>query len=165
MEERQIDFRGLDYVSPYDSNLMCPICRSAFVEPVVVSDCDHHFCRECLEQTHSWKHFSGSCPACRRPGRLHGSGSASKLLLNIIDDLVVKCPNHADGCDKHLKRGHLRDHVDIYCQFTHVDCPDDSCKHRVFRKDAAQCVHQPVSCLACRQPMTVADLEVRPPPN
>lgn len=161
MEEREVDFRALDYVSTYDSNLECPICRSAFVDPVVVTDCDHHFCRDCLDYTTSWNQYSGTCPTCRRPGRLNGSGSASKLLLNILDDLVVKCPNQSDGCDKQVKRGHLPDHLNIYCPCTLVECPEDGCDQRVPRKDAAQCLHQPVSCLACRQSMTVQELDVR----
>ncbi|KAG9579204.1 hypothetical protein KCU77_g408, partial [Aureobasidium melanogenum] len=159
MEEREIDLRALDYVSAYDSNLMCPICRSAFVDPVVVADCDHHFCRDCLDYTTSWNQYSGTCPACRRPGRLIGSGSASKLLLNILDDLVVKCPNQPDGCDKQIKRGHLLDHINLYCDYTLIDCPDRECDRKVRRKDAAHCVHQPVSCLACRQSMTVQELD------
>ncbi|THW95022.1 hypothetical protein D6D17_07762 [Aureobasidium pullulans] len=159
MEEREVDFRALDYVSTYDSNLECPICRSAFVDPVVVTDCDHHFCRDCLDYTTSWNQYSGTCPTCRRPGRLNGSGSASKLLLNILDDLVVKCPNQSDGCDKQVKRGHLPDHLTIYCPYTLVECPEDGCDQRVPRKDAAQCLHQPVSCLACRQSMTVQELD------
>ncbi|CAD0086153.1 unnamed protein product [Aureobasidium vineae] len=155
MEEREVDIRALDYVSAYDNNLMCPICRSAFVDPVVVADCDHHFCRDCLDYTTSWNQYSGTCPACRRPGRLTGSGSASKLLLNILDDLVVKCPNQPKGCNKQVKRGHLLDHVNIYCDYTKIDCPDDACDQKTQRKDAAHCVHQPVSCLACRQSMTL----------
>ena len=161
MEDREVDFRALDYVSTYDSNLECPICRSALVDPVVVTDCDHHFCRDCLDYTTSWNQYSGTCPTCRRPGRLNGSGSASKLLLNILDDLVVKCPHKSDGCDKQVKRGHLPDHLNIYCPYTLVECPEDGCDQRVRRKDAAQCLHQPASCLACRQPMTVQELDVR----
>ncbi|KAI5265061.1 polysaccharide deacetylase [Aureobasidium subglaciale] len=159
MEEREVDFRALEYVSTYDDNLSCPICRSAFVDPVVVSDCDHHFCRDCLDYTSSWNQRSGNCPICRRAGRLNGSGSASKLLANILDELVVKCPKEAEGCDKQIKRGHLVDHINIYCQYTLVDCPQSGCEQKVRRKDAAQCVHQPVSCLACRQNMTVQDLD------
>ncbi|KAI4748605.1 hypothetical protein E4T50_01122 [Aureobasidium sp. EXF-12298] len=159
MEEGQVDLRALDYVSAYDSNLMCPICRSAFVDPVVVADCDHHFCRDCLDYTTSWNQFSGTCPTCRRPGRLIGSGSASKLLLNILDDLFVKCPNQLEGCDQQIKRGHLLDHMHIYCDYTLIDCPQDGCDQKTRRKDAETCMHQPVSCLACRQSMTVQDLD------
>lgn len=162
MEERDLDFRALEYVSPYDNNLMCPICRSAFVDPVVVSECDHHFCRECLAQTHNWNQYSGTCPTCRRSGRLNASGSASKLLVNILDDLVVKCPNSVDGCDKQVKRGQVLDHVSIYCPFSLVDCPRDECNEKVRRKDAAECLHLAVSCLGCRQAMTLADLNVCP---
>lgn len=163
MEEGQVDLRALDYVSAYDSNLMCPICRSAFVDPVVIADCDHHFCRDCLDYTTSWNQHSGTCPTCRRPGRLIGSGSASKLLLNILDDLVVKCPNQLEGCDKQVKRGHLLDHINLYCDCTLINCPQDDCSQKTRRKDAEHCVHQPVSCLACRQPMTVQDLDVSRP--
>src|SRR5277367_4245427 len=45
----KIDLRSLDYVSEYDSHLMCPICHVPFISPVVL-ECDHTFCASCYEQ-------------------------------------------------------------------------------------------------------------------
>ncbi|OAL40405.1 hypothetical protein AYO20_00141 [Fonsecaea nubica] len=62
-EKKTIDLRALDYVTDYDTNLMCPICHVPFIEPVVL-ECDHTFCDSCLKE-----------------------------YLNMCNDIQVKCPN------------------------------------------------------------------------
>lgn len=49
--------------SPLEEDLTCPICRSIFTNPVLLS-CTHSFCKGCLDQ--SWKGKSRKdCPVCR----------------------------------------------------------------------------------------------------
>jgi len=38
-----VDLRLLDYVMTFDDNLMCPICRCPFIDPVILAECDHCF--------------------------------------------------------------------------------------------------------------------------
>ena len=158
-----VDMRALEYVTDYNDNLMCPICHCAFVDPVVLYDCDHTFCRECLQSSwteHALGGVRGSCPTCRADTKLKGRSAVSKILLNILDELVVKCPRHEDGCTATLQRGAVSDHVNLYCGQSFVKCPADGCDQLVRRKDSDQCMHYGVSCIDCRETMSMAELEV-----
>lgn len=160
------DLRLLDYVTPYDDNLMCPICRCPFVDPVVLTECDHCFCRDCIRQT--WTTSTaynplgprGDCPSCRTPAKLGPRSATSKILTNILDDLVVKCPKSEDGCKAKVKRGEVQDHLAIYCGYALVECTLEECELPVRRTDSTQgCLHFGVSCLACHEEMQKCHLE------
>ena len=158
-----VDLRLLDYESAYDDNLVCPICRCPFIDPVVLEACDHCFCRDCIRQT--WSTYTplgpkGDCPVCRTPGKLGPRSATSKILINIVDELKVKCPKSDDGCSALIKRGEVQDHVSIYCGYAMVECTRDECELPIRRKDLLQgCQHFGVSCLDCHQAMMKADLE------
>lgn len=157
------DMRLLDYVTEYDGNLMCPICRCPFVDPVILSDCDHCFCRECLSQVWTEYHPGGprgNCPTCRAQSRLAAKGAVSKILVNLLDDLLVRCPRHDEGCPREIKRGEVKDHVEKYCDWAFVQCPRRECEQLVRRKDASQCLHWGVACIDCKEHMFVSHLEV-----
>jgi hypothetical protein len=160
-----VDLRLLDYVSPYDENLMCPICRCPFVDPVVLTECDHCFCRDCIRQTWASTYTPlgprGDCPACRTPAKLGPRSATSKILVNILDDLKVRCPKAEDGCEAQVKRGEVQDHINIYCGYAFVECPADSCEMPVRRKDMAEgCLHYGVSCMDCHETMQKSNLDV-----
>lgn len=158
-----VDLRALEYISKYDENLVCPICRCPFVDPVLLIECDHCFCRDCIRQT--WSTYSplgprGDCPTCRTPAKMGPRSATSKIIVNILDDLVVKCPNHEAGCKSEVKRGEAQTHVEGYCGYSKVKCPADDCDLPVRRRESDQgCLHYTVSCLTCRQGMHRADLE------
>lgn len=159
-----VDFHLLDYVSDYDSNLMCPICHSPLVDPVVLQECDHCFCRDCLRQTWNTSEYTpgipkGNCPTCRTACKLMGRGPVSRILVNILDDLVVKCPKHEEGCKAEIKRSEVQDHVNNYCAYTWVECPGQGCELPVRRKDGNECMHFGVTCIDCRQTTHMANLE------
>ena len=158
-----VDLRALDYVSKYDDNLVCPICRCPLVDPVLLMDCDHCFCRDCIRQTwpaHSPLGPKGDCPTCRMPAKLGPRASTTKILVNILDDLVVKCPKSENGCKSQVKRGEVQDHIAIYCGYSMVECKDQNCGQSIQRKDYEQgCLHYTVSCESCHQEMPKAELE------
>lgn len=159
-----VDLRLLDYVWTYDSNLMCPICRCPFVDPVVLTDCDHCFCRDCILQTWNTTYTPlgprGDCPSCRTPAKIGPSSATSKILVNMTDELIVRCPKADDGCKAEVKRGEVQDHVNIYCGYALVECVSENCELPVRRKDAAQgCLHYGVSCLSCHKEMQKWTLE------
>ncbi|KAF2219223.1 TRAF-like signal transducer [Elsinoe ampelina] len=159
-----VDFHLLDYVSEYDNNLMCPICHSPFVDPVVLQECDHCFCRDCLRQTWSISEYQpgipkGNCPTCRTHCKLMGRGPVSRILVNILDDLVVRCPKHEEGCTSEIKRSEVQNHVNNYCAYTWVECPGQDCELPLRRKDAEECMHFGVTCIDCRQTTHMANLE------
>lgn len=157
-----VDYRMLDYVKTCDENLICPICRCPFVDPVILTECDHAFCRDCIRQ--SWTDHPlgprGNCPTCRTPAKLPARSATSKIIVNILDDLEVHCPKHEQGCTTIIKRGEVQDHVTLYCGYGMVECLAEECTQTVARKDSAEgCLHYPVSCIDCHQSMMKAELE------
>jgi len=138
---QKVDLRTLDYVSEYDPNLMCPICHVPFVEPVVL-DCDHTFCSSCFDEYRD-SGTSGvrpQCPACRTY-LLAGPRKASRLIVNMCNDLRVHCPN--EGCLTVIPRGCVEQHVGKDCPEERLACPDAKCGQTVKRKNFVpeQCIH------------------------
>lgn len=155
-----IDLRSLDYVGMFDHNLMCAICHCPFVTPVKL-ECDHYFCRTCLDQ--AMKHQireSRCCPTCRRK-ITKPSVPVARIINRILDELVVKCPLSGEGCTEQTTRGLVQIHVDQYCTYSEVECPTKDCSLAVQRKDAdqIQCLHAFVRCEDCLESFMEKDLE------
>lgn len=151
-----IDLRQLEYVSSVDQNLLCPICHIAFVDPVTTK-CDHVFCRDCLRQ--AWD-SSKSCPIDRSPLRFpEDVVRTHKIILNQLDGLDVKCPNASEGCDKLLARSMVQNHVDRYCPYTLVECPEKTCGALVARKESnVGCLHWYSNCPDCNTTIMQANM-------
>lgn len=139
--ESEVDLRALDYVSEYDAHLMCPICHVPFVDPVVL-DCDHTFCNLCFDEYREGAENSPrtQCPTCRayllaRPHK------ASRLIVNMCNDIKVRCPN--EDCDAVHVRGCVEQHATKECQEYQMDCPGSDCDKKVKRKNFVSdtCIH------------------------
>ncbi|KAI9871216.1 MAG: hypothetical protein M1830_003192 [Pleopsidium flavum] len=155
-----VDFRVLDYVSSCDDNLMCAICHSPFVNPVRLR-CDHVFCQECLNTAlrHQPKE-ARNCPSCRSVVENDPSIPMPRMVLRMLDELKVKCPNKTLGCRDIVTRGFVQHHVEKYCEFVEVNCSLDSCQLKIWRKDADKpCLHNKVTCHDCSEVMMEKDLE------
>ncbi|KAH6646733.1 hypothetical protein BKA67DRAFT_663133 [Truncatella angustata] len=152
-----VDLRLLDYETAVDENLICPICRVAFVQPVI-TNCDHVFCHRCLVQAHA---LSPVCPIDRLPLKLAAdTRSAPKIVHNQLGSLQVRCPNHVRGCQLVVARSLVENHVTRYCDQTPVPCPHPKCCGTVVRKDVGKgCLHYHVQCEYCQESMQKADLE------
>ncbi|KAJ6113536.1 Zinc finger RING-type [Penicillium sp. IBT 18751x] len=159
-----VDLRSLDLVSSYDSHLMCPICHCPFVEPVRLQ-CDHVFCHKCLRSAMTTFRSADSdefpCPSCRTPTS-RVSRSVPRLLINMCDEIQVRCPMQAEGCSELLPRGHIQSHVDKYCGYRLVPCPDDSCEKKIRKKDLQseeRCLHGYFRCDRCEEDVIEKDYE------
>jgi hypothetical protein len=161
-----IDLRGLDFVSDYDSHLMCPICHCPFVDPVRLQ-CDHVFCQSCLSSAINTFRSADSdefpCPSCRTPTR-EVSTSVPRLLINMCDEIRVRCPLITEGCHEIIPRGHVQSHVEKYCGYRLVPCSDDSCDRLIRSKDVGidgKCIHVLRQCPRCEEDVMEQDYEVR----
>lgn len=156
-----VDLRSLDYVGSYDHNLMCVICHCPFVEPARL-DCDHFFCRDCVDQALMHQARDAKCcPTCRRKTRRVSIVPVPKIINRILDELLVRCPFSKEGCAEELPRGAVQDHVDRYCLFSEVECPSEECPLTVQRKDAEKkrCLHSMVRCEYCKGSLIERNLE------
>lgn len=153
----KIDLRSLEHTTPVDENLICPVCRVAFVDPITTS-CDHVFCRDCFDQSYA---LAKLCPIDRTHLMVpHDIGPTHRLILNQLDSLEVRCPNKVEGCGKILPRSMVQNHVSKYCDYTLVLCKDIGCGRDVRRKDADRgCLHKLVECPDCQQQLWQLDLE------
>lgn len=156
-----IDLRLLDYVSDVDRNLLCPICHCPFIEPLRLP-CDHSFCRHCLSRTfQAQSQETKSCPTCRLPANETEILPVPRFLIHLIDDLSIRCPKYAEGCETQLRRGDVQNHVDHYCEFTDVPCSDETCHSRVPRRQMAiECAHATASCRKCKIQIATGELQV-----
>ncbi|PYI06758.1 hypothetical protein BO78DRAFT_314892 [Aspergillus sclerotiicarbonarius CBS 121057] len=158
-----VDLRSLETVSSYDDHLMCPICHCPFVRPVRLQ-CDHVFCQKCLNSAitaFAANRDDFTCPTCRTPTR----GvylNVPRLLLNMCDDIKVRCPCRNEGCPEIMPRGHVQSHVDKYCGYRLMKCPDSSCNKKTRKKNLSpegRCLHEPHRCLRCDEYIMEQDYE------
>lgn len=137
----ELDLRELEYLDP-DSHLSCPICHVPFIDPVSV-DCGHYFCAECLARYWETAHMPGGrrpCPTCR--SNVTSSGCAPRLIVNMCDDVQVKCP--VQGCGQIMTRSTLGSRMVSYCPEQLIECPRSDCKGKTKRKHflQGQCRHR-----------------------
>lgn len=122
--------------------LKCPICLNPFIEPSLVPSCEHVFCKGCIEQhvettsqnrtidntddenveqSQYHKQAKGHCPSCRTRFESSQLKPAAALIRNMVDSLLVKCPNETRGCAHLAERGLIEGHVRKDCAFTYID--------------------------------------------
>ncbi|EER38465.1 TRAF-type zinc finger protein [Histoplasma capsulatum var. duboisii H88] len=165
-----VDLRALEYVSTYDGHLMCPICHCPFIRPIRLK-CDHIFCQKCLNSciTSSPSHIpyappsdNFACPTCRTP-TMATFMKVPRLIISMCDDLCVKCPFVRQGCEEIIQRGHVQAHVDKYCDYRLMRCPDPNCNYMTRKKDMdadLRCLHEFRTCDNCEDSVMERDFEI-----
>ncbi|CAD6502630.1 BgTH12-05221 [Blumeria graminis f. sp. triticale] len=151
-----VDFRAITYADAIDENLMCAICRCAFVDPLSTT-CQHTFCSECL---HDALCHSLSCPIDRLAlNHELDLSPAPKIIKNQVDNLKVICP----CCAAPISRSMLENHLSKYCPESSIRCPgintNKKCSHQIPRKLAEQgCLHYSTNCPHCEEALWQIDL-------
>jgi hypothetical protein len=163
-----VDLRSLEYVSNYDEHLMCPICHCPFIRPIRLQ-CDHIFCQKCLNcaiktgpTQRGLPPDDFACPTCRAPTTTIFT-NGPRLLVNMCDDIRVKCPFSGEGCQEVTQRGHIQSHVDKYCDYKLMHCPKVGCDQKTRKKDLdpdGRCLHELHKCGVCEECVPEQDLEV-----
>ncbi|WAR52010.1 hypothetical protein PtB15_1B449 [Puccinia triticina] len=110
---------GYDYISEPNENLVCPICRNPFIEPVMCESTDHIFCQSCLIKS---LEVSATCPIDRLPLSLSLIVPAPKIINKLVDELLVSCPLKSKlGCSFVCQRDLVLNHVHTHqAQLDHV---------------------------------------------
>ncbi|XP_078391616.1 zinc-binding protein A33-like [Cetorhinus maximus] len=91
-------------------DLTCSICLSLFVEPVRL-DCDHNFCKSCIQKCWGKQRQAVSCPECRvvLP---QGSFTSNRVLANLcektrqlkVEEGLSPCEEHEEGLSEDTER-------------------------------------------------------------
>lgn len=156
-EIRALDLHSLTYQSSPDYNVCCPICRSPLVDPVYTT-CLHVFCSSCINEALK---RSQSCPIDRKTLTPEEISPAPIMIANLVNELVVYCPNSELGCETTCARYLLEGHLTHDCGYVLVDCRGRGCEGKIFRKDAGwDCLHKKVECTSCYERVRKMDLEV-----
>ncbi|KAI0718959.1 hypothetical protein C8T65DRAFT_716704 [Cerioporus squamosus] len=124
-----------NYVDTPNANLTCCICRSPFVEPCTTRTCCHTYCYECIAQAIA---INRQCPIDRTPLTLHDLVPADPVIRNLVDELIVRCPEEHLGCSYTCQRLLLPIHLSESCSYVEVGCPRKRCNEQVLRKDVEE---------------------------
>ncbi|GBE81455.1 hypothetical protein SCP_0311840 [Sparassis crispa] len=126
------------YVDTPNANLVCCICRSPFVDPCTTRTCCHTFCYKCISMAVD---VARQCPIDRSPLSMHDLAPADPVVRNLVDELVVECPQHSKGCPHTCQRLLLTAHLKDSCGFVEVPCPDGKCEQQILRNDVPNHKH------------------------
>ncbi|KAI8885947.1 hypothetical protein K501DRAFT_244889 [Backusella circina FSU 941] len=155
MEE--VDLRTLRYVDTINDNLVCCICRTPFIDPVV-SNCGHTFCKDCIHQA---LENSCVCPIDRSTLAVNDFQTAVKIIHNMVNELMVYCPRQ--GCPYTGQRQYIGSHVTSDCEYTIAPCELEECKELLLKKDlnthAATCKYRTAECNMCKKKLRIFELE------
>ncbi|XP_077980100.1 uncharacterized protein LOC144435378 [Glandiceps talaboti] len=139
------------FVSHIQKDLICPICRCVYVDPVTnFPNCSHIYCSACIrKRLHS--ESSRFCPICDEPLK-EVLQKPSLGLQNRLLSLEIACNQ---GCGASTKLKDLPRHLEKDCGLTYVNCPHSlrGCKFRILRKDLKghieRCDYRWAVCEAC----------------
>ncbi|EPS35913.1 hypothetical protein H072_10617 [Dactylellina haptotyla CBS 200.50] len=153
---QSVDLRALDYLASPSANLLCPICHSPLITPVQTR-CLHTFCSACISLS---LERSLTCPVDRKDLSHDDVTPAPIMIANLVNDLVVLCPNREKGCEASCARWLVESHVREDCGYAMVKCAKEGCDGMVARKDVDEdCVHEAVECEFCEFAVRKLDLE------
>ena len=77
------------------SEFICSICTDV-VECPVQTPCQHLFCNECIRR---WiNEGNRTCPEDRQALTVNALKPPSRLTLQFLNKLIIRCKNYNDGC-------------------------------------------------------------------
>ena len=135
-------------VGEVNSYFICSICTELFDDVIMLKECEHYFCRGCIEDWVKAKRGSAgpsgakrvTCPECRiKFSPKSDLKPAGRLMRNLLGDVAMKCAFKA--CDEVVSYKDFGDHTD-HCDFNpanKIQCP--FCNETMLRKKSDhQCV-------------------------
>lgn len=76
------------FTDVWHEKFVCSICLDVALDPVVVNNCQHIFCRTCINTDGMVK-----CPTCREPFREPNFLHLDDALMGVYQELNMNCPN------------------------------------------------------------------------
>ncbi|KAG5357150.1 E3 ubiquitin-protein ligase TRIM50 [Yarrowia sp. C11] len=163
-ENITLDYWSLEYLD-LPEQLACPVCTCGFVTPYSTK-CGHTFCRLCILSTMRVADSGNRCPICRAQIDPELLRPAPLVLVDLVNELQVKCPFTNRGCGHVGPRSQMEMHCRQQCDYAQVPCrgqteAGSTCGDLVHRRYVAEehllelqqrlpgvtCVHTKVTCL------------------
>lgn len=96
-----------------DEELLCPICSFILEDPVQAPDCEHAFCKLCINQ---WLNVQRICPVDRASIHPIDLKPVPRILKNLLSKLKITCDHTAFGCTSYVRLENLNHHSQE-CEF------------------------------------------------
>lgn len=96
-----------------DEELICPICSFILEDPVQAPDCEHAFCKLCINQ---WLKLQSICPVDRAPIQPINLKPVPRILKNLLSKLRLSCDHASYGCNAFVRLENLSSHSQE-CEF------------------------------------------------
>jgi hypothetical protein len=123
--------------------------------------CLHIFCRVCLLRA---LEVSSACPNDRLPLGPHQVQPAPRIVSQMCDELIVRCPHHNLGCPYTGQRQSLGRHLSHECVYVETGCCSRECGETVRKIDLGKhmetCNYRMVDCDMCHTSIRFLDVEV-----
>ncbi|KAF8894009.1 hypothetical protein BD779DRAFT_969226 [Infundibulicybe gibba] len=133
---------SFSYVDPPNSNLVCCICRTAFVDPTTTRTCAHTFCRDCIIRALA---HASQCPVDRSPLSTGDLAPANPIVRSMVDELLVECVHREEGCEYTCQRQLLVAHLKDSCKYNKEAEPLSNSKD-TGDTTASSCSHADHGC-------------------
>ena len=110
------------FVNNIDEELRCQICFGVLQDPLQAVECEHTFCRVCINE---WLKNSPSCPVDRNQLRANQLQQIPRIVRNLINHLQIYCDFKVKGCEQVVMLEELESHK-LRCSFNPeipIECP------------------------------------------
>ncbi|KAF9520296.1 hypothetical protein BS47DRAFT_1287241 [Hydnum rufescens UP504] len=131
-----------------------------FTTPTATTTCTHTFCKDCITKALA---FHAECPVDRSPLALTDLQPATTIVRNLVDELIVQCPNAPFGCQQTCQRQLLGSHLAHECLHVSTHCCEEDCDATLLRRDidkhyhSAQCPAAEWTCPHCEMTLARSD--------
>lgn len=133
--------------------LVCSICLNILWKPVSCTNCQSHFCEDCITQCVT---STNTCPN-RCP---YVKANPHHIVLDLLSVLQVMCENKQKGCDENIDYEQLEKHP-ADCPFRSVECKQ--CKiliqHNKLGEHEEVCEFIKKPCKTCGEKFFEKELE------
>ena len=137
---------------------ICPIDYGVFRDPVLDS-CGHSFGKFCIKQ---WTNKKNTCPLTNNGYPENPVFPENFTIKEFLNDLQVKCTNHAELCSWKGILQNLEGHLKKECGIVIISCENDKCDKKFMRKNLNDhlknvCLFAEIDCVfksrGCEQQM------------
>ncbi|CAG5091526.1 Oidioi.mRNA.OKI2018_I69.PAR.g13101.t1.cds [Oikopleura dioica] len=122
----------IDESSKINDEINCGVCRSILEEPSVVTCCQGHFCKKCLDmvkQNALANNFAPRCPNCRKG---NFKEEKARLMAKVLSTIKLMCP--VDECGMSVPYDKFKEHQKACLALQGKKCPE--CKQATSLKKA-----------------------------
>lgn len=122
------------FIERTHEQFICAICLEVAIDPVATNDCDHIFCKECIEAANT-----NCCSMCKQQLKTPKWNCLRGSIKRIYLDLEMKCLN--SKCDQKLSISAYQNH-DENCPKQYKICKYCSVKYRELDASGHSCIRK-----------------------